>query len=192
MATQQPVADAEGDLSWRDDNGDFHRDDGPAIEFTDGSKMWCRHGRMHRVDGPAMTTPGSTTWAIDGNYHRDGGPAITYPEGGYRWYQHGKLHRDNGPAKLLLSGFDREFRQWSWWSHGLQHRVDGPAVINNAGEPPQWWYADRRIHDPGNVLPGLDLDVREMVMSAYVAGDNLRDLAHAVQAASRRTPVLMG
>ena len=34
-------------------NRKLHREDGPAIEFTDGSKLWYKHGEYHRVDGPA-------------------------------------------------------------------------------------------------------------------------------------------
>lgn len=32
----------------------FHRDDGPAIEYTDGYKVWYQHGKLHRLDGPAI------------------------------------------------------------------------------------------------------------------------------------------
>lgn len=28
-------------------HGELHREDGPAVEFTDGSKVWCLHGRQY-------------------------------------------------------------------------------------------------------------------------------------------------
>jgi len=34
-------------------NGKYHREDGPAIEYPDGSKTWWLNGRLHREDGPA-------------------------------------------------------------------------------------------------------------------------------------------
>jgi len=35
-------------------NGKVHRDDGPAIEHSDGAKLWYKNGKMHRDDGPAV------------------------------------------------------------------------------------------------------------------------------------------
>ena len=34
--------------------GTIHRDDGPAVEFNDGTKMWYWMGSRHRKDGPAI------------------------------------------------------------------------------------------------------------------------------------------
>ena len=42
-----------GDKEWRL-NGKLHREDGPAIEYTDGSKFWYMKGSLHREDGPAI------------------------------------------------------------------------------------------------------------------------------------------
>ena len=36
------------------DEGYFHRIDGPAIEYTNGSKYWFLNGKPHRLDGPAI------------------------------------------------------------------------------------------------------------------------------------------
>jgi len=35
-------------------NGLLHRDHGPAIEWSNGTKEWYRFGRPHREDGPAI------------------------------------------------------------------------------------------------------------------------------------------
>jgi len=46
--------DKHGNKFWYDDDGLMHREDGPAIEFTSGSKVWRIHGKLHREDGPAI------------------------------------------------------------------------------------------------------------------------------------------
>jgi len=33
--------------------GQYHRDDGPAIEWPNGNKFWWKKGKRHREDGPA-------------------------------------------------------------------------------------------------------------------------------------------
>src|SRR5690606_24568249 len=30
-----------------------HREDGPAVEFSNGDKFWYQNGKLHREDGPA-------------------------------------------------------------------------------------------------------------------------------------------
>jgi len=35
-------------------NGKFHREDGPAIEFTSGYKGWYKNGKRHNIYGPAV------------------------------------------------------------------------------------------------------------------------------------------
>ena len=35
-------------------NGKWHRSDGPAIEWSDGTKSWYFHGKRHRLEGPAV------------------------------------------------------------------------------------------------------------------------------------------
>jgi hypothetical protein len=34
--------------------GSLHREDGPAVEYKDGTKKWCINGKLHRLDGPAF------------------------------------------------------------------------------------------------------------------------------------------
>ncbi len=38
---------------YRDDNGKYHRTDGPARTWADGSYEYRVHGILHREDGPA-------------------------------------------------------------------------------------------------------------------------------------------
>ena len=48
-------------------NGQLHREDGPAIEWTDGSKFWFINGQRHREDGPAVVRPNRpNSWYLNG------------------------------------------------------------------------------------------------------------------------------
>lgn len=45
----------------------FHREDGPAIQYTDGSGHWYKEGKLHRDDGPAMVDKqGKEYWFKEG------------------------------------------------------------------------------------------------------------------------------
>jgi hypothetical protein len=49
-------------------NGKLHREDGPAIEWSDGYKAWYLNGNRHREDGPAVEyTNGDKVWCLRGN-----------------------------------------------------------------------------------------------------------------------------
>ena len=44
------------------------RDDGPAIEFPNGSYMWLKDGLPHRVGGPAIRfSDGKELYFLNGN-----------------------------------------------------------------------------------------------------------------------------
>jgi len=49
-------------------NKQLHREDGPAVEYSDGYKVWYFNDQRHRIDGPA----------------------VEYPNGNKYWYYHGK------------------------------------------------------------------------------------------------------
>jgi hypothetical protein len=47
-------------------NGKFHREDGPAIEWSDGTKSWWLNGKRHREDGPAFEcSDGYKAWWLN-------------------------------------------------------------------------------------------------------------------------------
>ena len=47
----------------------LHREDGPAVEYSDGHKEWYINGERHREDGPAVEyTDGGKGWRINGSY----------------------------------------------------------------------------------------------------------------------------
>jgi hypothetical protein len=74
---------------WKLD-GKFHREDGPAIEWANGSKSWYINGKYHREDGPAIeASDGYKAWCLDGIYHRNDGPAIE-AYGSEYWYLNGE------------------------------------------------------------------------------------------------------
>ena len=77
-------------IKYRNAEGKFHRTDGPAIEFADGTKSWFVEGRLHRTDGPAVKhANGSEYWYIDDRLHRTDGPAIEYADGDKHWFIYG-------------------------------------------------------------------------------------------------------
>jgi hypothetical protein len=68
--------DGRGNKFWKL-NGLFHREDGPAIEYADGTKQWWSNGNRNRIDGPAVIYPtGEKFWFLDGY-------SYTYEE----WFQ---------------------------------------------------------------------------------------------------------
>ena len=144
------------DVTWKDEHGELHRDDGPAVIDPDGTQRWYQHGKLHRDDGPAWIWPdGSQAWYQHGKWHRDDGPAVIRADGTQYWYQRHKLHRDDGPAVTEADGTQQWYQHgklhrdggpaWvesdstqRWCQHGEFHRDDGPAIIWPNGT--QWWY----------------------------------------------------
>lgn len=60
----------------------LHREDGPAVEYKNGTKEWYKEGKLHR----------------------EGGPAIEQADGRKEWYKEGELHREDGPAIERVDG----------------------------------------------------------------------------------------
>ena len=71
-------------------NGQYHRQDGPAIEWVDGAKVWFLNGQYHREDGPAIEcADGSKSWYFNDKLHRGDGPACEWADGTKEWYLNG-------------------------------------------------------------------------------------------------------
>ena len=49
--------DKNGIQEYFNENGEYHREDGPAYESPSGHKEWCIDGKYHREDGPARIYP---------------------------------------------------------------------------------------------------------------------------------------
>jgi hypothetical protein len=78
-----------------------------------GTKHWYLNDKRHREDGPAVErSDGGKEWWIDGKLHREDGPAIEWADGNKEWYLDGKLHREDGPAVEWADGHK------VWWVNG--------------------------------------------------------------------------
>ena len=76
-----------------------HNENGPAVEYLDGTKYWYINDKLHREDGPAIEyVNGDKVWYINDILHREDGPAIEYANGDKVWYINGIRHREDGPA----------------------------------------------------------------------------------------------
>ena len=47
---------------------DRHNPNGPAVDFSSGAKLYYKHGKLHRTDGPAVIMYGYELHFIKGKY----------------------------------------------------------------------------------------------------------------------------
>lgn len=79
-----------------------------TVVLPDGTIETRRRGVLHREDGPAvLRTNGTRMWYKNGKLHRDGGPALEFYDGSKEWWREGKRHRDDGPAIIFTDGIKR-------------------------------------------------------------------------------------
>ena len=60
---------SDGSKYWHDWylNDQRHREDGPAVERSDGYKEWWLNNKLHREDGPAVECrDGNKAWYLNG------------------------------------------------------------------------------------------------------------------------------
>ena len=137
LAGETPPCCLQRGISWKNESGQWHRDDGPALIEADGSQRWYQHGKLHRDDGPARIRPdGTQEWYQHGDRHREDGPAVIRSDGTQEWYQHGQWHREDGPAVITPVG------GLFWYQHGKRHREDGPARIWLGGVQEWFWHGE--------------------------------------------------
>src|ERR1700691_5145576 len=68
-------------------NGKYHREDGPAFIWKDGTMFYYLNGKYHREDGPAFIwKDGTIKYFINGKRHREDGPAVIHPDGTVFYY----------------------------------------------------------------------------------------------------------
>ena len=85
------VIDEQNTVRWYNEFNRVHREDGPAVEYADGEKLWYQNDQLHREDGPAVEyTDGSKEWYLNDQLHREDGPAIEHINGDKSWYLQGK------------------------------------------------------------------------------------------------------
>lgn len=81
MITPKLTVHLDGSTEYKVDNK-YHREDGPAVEWANGYKVWFLNGKKHRVGGPAFESPeGRKEWWLNDKLHRLDGPAIESPDG---------------------------------------------------------------------------------------------------------------
>jgi len=79
--------DKDGTKTYINSKGKYHRLDGPAIEWSDGTKCWYKKGLRHREEGPAIEfTNGDKYWYKKNKWHRTNGPALECVNGNKEWY----------------------------------------------------------------------------------------------------------
>ena len=62
--------DEYGNIEYVNEKGVYHREDGPALEYSDGYKAWYINGKRHREDGPAIIfSNGETSYYLNNNYY---------------------------------------------------------------------------------------------------------------------------
>ena len=54
MITYKVTVDEIGTVEWYNENGQRHREDGPAIEWADGTVEWWLHNVKYPPTGPIM------------------------------------------------------------------------------------------------------------------------------------------
>lgn len=97
--TSTMTIDQDGNKKWRNQQGQVHRTDGPAVEYADGYKAWFLNGELHRKDGPAVeAVSGTKIWFLNGKLHRTDGPAVEMADGTKVWWVNDRRHRTDGPA----------------------------------------------------------------------------------------------
>jgi hypothetical protein len=73
-------------------NGKLHREDGPALEYSNGDKAWYINDKLHRLYGPAVErTSGYKAWYLNEKRHREDGPAVECSDGTKWWWFDGEF-----------------------------------------------------------------------------------------------------
>jgi len=91
MKTYKVTKNEYGTICWFNEDGEFHREDGPAVEWADGSKFWFINGQLHLEDMPAYEgANGDKSWYLNDQLHREDGPAVEWVDGYKAWYKNGQ------------------------------------------------------------------------------------------------------
>lgn len=116
--------DDDGDKCWYDEYGNFHRENGPAIEGANGDKSWLIRGELHNEKGPAsIETDGTKEWYL----HDE---KFTEEEFNKRISFKTEALKGSGAERCSWNVYDDKF----WYdSDGEYHRENGPAVIWSDG-----------------------------------------------------------
>ena len=102
--------------SWRDENDQLHRLDGPAERtWYDGGGLkreaWFVGGRLHRLDGPAIRL-----WDRSGHLKQES------------WYANGTEHRLDGPVHQRWHR-GRQLPSEEWFINGVQYKTEAEFQV---------------------------------------------------------------
>lgn len=110
-----------------DNKGLLHNSYGPAHIDTD-SEQWWIHGKLHRVDGPALIVniePDAINTILNKivlkiNKVFKTSFKVNLSSKGYSWHRYGKKHREDGPAidfpykkEYYLEDVQYSYEEWS-------------------------------------------------------------------------------
>lgn len=81
------------------------------LQFPDGTNIYINDGQLHRDDGPALeTSDGISYYFYDGQLHRENGPAICSPDPDQcHWYTHGIRVPSKERTRSLVSELRQKF-----------------------------------------------------------------------------------
>ena len=95
--------DDYGTVRYYNEQGQLHREDGPARVYADGTKAWWINGLRHKEDGPAVEyADGTKYWYLNGKRHREDGPAVEWSDGTKVWYLNDKRYSEQDYNNYLL------------------------------------------------------------------------------------------
>ncbi len=76
---------------------------------SDGTQYWYKEWKLHREDGPAIIyTNGNQRWYKDGKLHREDGPAVIYPNGEQYWYKDGEQYEPSAHELIVYKMNEKE------------------------------------------------------------------------------------
>lgn len=129
----------EGNYEWLDAQGRYHRKDSPAVVYRDetGAVEYWENGEPHREEGPAFIGPGKREiWYTNGKISRGGNePAVTERNGTQKWMMNGEYYRGDGGPHLVTS---KGTQKWFLDTEETLHRLNGPALIHPDGREEYW------------------------------------------------------
>ena len=65
------------------------------FEYPNGTKAWCLNDEYHREDGPAVEwADGGKDWYLNYQRHRENGPAVEWADGTKEWFLNGKEYTE--------------------------------------------------------------------------------------------------
>jgi hypothetical protein len=118
------IAECGNRTEYRNEQGQLHREDGPAVVYTNGNKYYYKNGLIHREDGPAIEfADGEKHYFINGLMHNENGPAAEYKDGSIVYYRNGLIQREDGPAIIDANGEKQYWMRVGTDSRGYNFRA---------------------------------------------------------------------